>query len=206
MLGAFGLLLLFAIVSMGAGNSPQIGIGGVIGVGGVGPQSVPGLPMVARRVVPTRDTSWTYFRITSTAMGRDSAQETWWQQLELADSVGTFTPLDMTGNSSGGFIATAGIVYAAYEPWKAFDAMAGTHWGVINQFTDGRHWIQIQCPTPKTPTKFAAISDMYGGGYTPVGFKIEGSNTGSFSGEQTLLASISTTAWGNSEKRGFTIP
>lgn len=143
--------------------------------------------------------TYAYFRLVVTQPS--ASQETWIQQIEIFDTSGRFTPLNLTGYAGSGFTISASDEYSSYYAWKAFDETTGTMWGSTVKAT-GR-WLKIACPSAKSPVKFAVISDIWGGSDTPKGFRLEGSETGAFSGEEVTLKSVSDLSWGASERKEF---
>ncbi|MDR3563312.1 MAG: hypothetical protein P4N59_18020 [Negativicutes bacterium] len=113
------------------------------------------------------------------------------------NTVNTTLPT-MTSNNQNGYVVSASSLYsAAYDAYKAFNKsnVAGDFWETASGVVTG--WVKVQFPSAKTITKYR-LSCPPDSGWTAVMPRIwtmEGSNTGAFSGEQTIVDARTETGW-----------
>ena len=117
----------------------------------------------------------------------------------------------MSGNNTPSpLVASASTAASGFPPYAAFnnDTSDSSRW--ISTTSGAPQWLQIDLgsgnlilPDSCKISPDGAVS--IGGGYFPVDFKIEGSNIGTFSGEQFLMFAASgiTTGWANNTLRTF---
>jgi len=104
---------------------------------------------------------------------------------------GTKYPPIMTADNAptpyvaSGKYANAG---ATWDPWKAFDNSYST--GFIDSFSAyADSWLQIDLGTAQTITSFKFTAGILNS-FTPDTFDILGSNTGAFTGEETIVVTV----------------
>ena len=118
-----------------------------------------------------------------------------------AGQTGTAYPTNMTsGTAPTPFVATASYYYTpsgdTYAPWKAFDSNPSQTWVWMLGHSGTQlasDWVQIDLGSA------TSISSLTVGGWysnQPSSFQILASSTGAFSGEETTIATVTTT--GNS--------
>lgn len=115
---------------------------------------------------------------------------------------------DATKYPVSGHSASASTVYSTFNAINAFDGVTGDSSRWISQNVGGTHWLQLDLGAGVSimPTMCRIAPDSLGGSsHHPVDFLIEGSNSGVFAGEQSLLYSATglTSGWGNSTLREF---
>lgn len=143
-----------------------------------------------------RSATYRYWRITVTALN-DSGTRPGFYDVRFSDDGGsTLYPPNMTGNSAPSpYVASAGAVFATptYDPFNAFDSDTATWW-TSDGVSSSDNWLQLDLGAA-TPRKFnhlaLKIRETGSALRTPNAFKIEGSDTGSFSGEQVVVYSVS---------------
>lgn len=90
----------------------------------------------------------------------------------------------------------------SYGAEKLFDNDTSTFWENFEVFPQ---WASIQLPFARTPIRISITARTSYGSRAPKEFVFYGSNTGSFSGEETALyTSGQETGWGSGETRSFT--
>lgn len=91
-------------------------------------------------------------------------------------------PFMTSNNSPSPYVITASSSDNGIDlPYRAFDGNDSTIWKSGNNYGGG--WLQVDLGVPKKIIEY----DLQGVSYYPVDWKIEGSNTGLFSGEQVIV-------------------
>lgn len=132
-------------------------------------------------------------------------------ELQLFDAIGNKYPARaLTGASATTpFVVTKSSEQSStFAAWKAFDAVISDSGRWISDQAGGEQWVQIDLGEEVALTSVKLSPDgAASSGYYPVDFRIEGSNTGAFSGEQALLLSVvgATSGWANNTLRTFTV-
>jgi hypothetical protein len=114
---------------------------------------------------------------------------------------------NMTGPSAPSpLVASSSNEQSGREAWNAFDEILtdNNHWQTDGQDTG---WLKIDLGSGNeiAPTSFT-WQNAHGPTLGPKNFTFEGSNTGSFSGEETILYTGSgETSWATEETRTFTL-
>ncbi len=172
-----------------------------IGIMGALAAGAPGLQIpVAHRFWRLTITKWRFNGTDGSGSGTD-VRVAEWNIFDVGDT--EYPTPDMTGASAPTpLVATGSDFGSGLPPWKAFDGGVGNSARWISDTLGGTKWIQIDLgsgnsalPTYTKITPDSAVG--VGGGYFILDFKIEGSATGLFSGEQQLFFSITglTTGW-----------
>ena len=166
------------------------------------------------QLVPAR-----YFRLTITKFkynGTDNPAGTSGDvrisELQLFVGATKYPTSAMTGPSSPSpLVASASTTSGSFPPYEAFNNVTGDSSRWISTTSGAPQWLQIDLgagneilPDSVKIAPDGAVS--IGGGYFPVDFKIEGSNTGLFTGEQQTFYSATglDTGWANNTLRTFT--
>jgi len=109
--------------------------------------------------------------------------------------------LDITDKYSE--ISCSSKVQVDYGPDKLFDNNSGTSWECSGP-ASWPEWIKIRIPFSRKPTRISITPRSGLQARAPKQFVFYGSNTGSFSGEETTLyTSGQETGWGDLEERNF---
>jgi F5/8 type C domain len=133
-------------------------------------------------------------------------------KLKVIETIGAgytedVTPNMTANNAPSPYVVSASGNYSGYYPWKAFN-------GTTTDNTDGwlmnsqTAWISFNFGSTKTIKQYALKVRNASDGPTmvPKEWTFEGSNTGAFTGEQTVLdTQMNQTTWGQTEKRFFPI-
>ncbi len=124
------------------------------------------------------------------------------------DSSGATTEYDRTPTHSSATApyntVSASTETGGSEAWHAFDDVLGWADGWNATATTG--WLQYQFDDAKAITSYTITGPTTGdANRAPNTWTLEGSNTGSFSGEETVLDSQSSvSSWGNNETKTYT--
>lgn len=142
---------------------------------------------------PSGGAAFRYFRQTVTANGGVNDIDI--AQLQLMVGAVAHPTTAMTSNSAPSpLVATAnGELNASFAVWHAFDQdITTSQWN--SGLTGADWWIQIDFGSGNdiTPDAVKVTSGGNGATLRPVDFRIDGSATGSFSGEETLLLTVTT--------------
>ena len=93
-----------------------------------------------------------------------------------------------SNTSQAGTTVSAGHFYTGYEPWEAFDDVTGNvgqAWWTLGISTSTDNWLQIQFDSR---VDISSASIWIAESFTDSQvLKIEASNSGSFSGEETVM-------------------
>lgn len=120
----------------------------------------------------------------------------YWNPIEFAGTTttqpGSNQVPDMTGPSTPSGTASASANEGGEEPWKAFDQDNVTYWGIIGtagwvQYDFGASNEQI-ITSYRIYAEWRPVGSGYGAG--PDDWTLEASNTGAFSGEETVLDTV----------------
>jgi hypothetical protein len=100
----------------------------------------------------------------------------------------------MTANNlPSPYISSASTEYDAnYAAWKVFDGNGGTQWST--SIAAIPCWIKIDLGTSYIVTRYD-ITNGSATSYAPNDFQLEGSNTGAFGGEETVLDTQTDITW-----------
>ena len=110
---------------------------------------------------------------------------------------------DHTGfTSSTGTVSPSPFSIAGYETWKAFDGTTGT---VNIQSTTTQFELVYDFNSPISLYEYK-ITGATNPGRSPKDWRIEGSNTGTFNGEEVVLDTKTGITWSISETKIFTLP
>ena len=104
----------------------------------------------------------------------------------------------LSSNTGDSFDASAGFTFSSYQPWKAFDNSAnniGSAWWTLTNSNAANNWIQLEFKTQAesansdyaTAADFPLVASVRVRTETNgsvAAYKIMGSNTGAFSGEE----------------------
>lgn len=138
-----------------------------------------------------RTLSFRYYRIRSVdSSGANSNAHMGVKDWRFYDEVnfgGDAEPTNMSANSTVGspYVASAGKVFnSAYEPYKAFDSNVNSWYWTLTA-SAANSWLQIDMGS--SPTTFKSSRVKFYGSSSSTHFAIEGSTTGSFSGEEVTL-------------------
>jgi len=144
----------------------------------------------------TANTTFTYWRIQGVDSSGNNTSDRFFlldvQFFTGANKTGTEYPTaDLTSDSGGGVNVTSGYEHsnASYADWKAFDNSAGTgHWTIGNSVANN-NWVQIELTGGSTNLQSIAVrsNTTY---HDCDGLKIMGSDTGSFSGEEVHVDTV----------------
>jgi len=155
-----------------------------------------------------------YFRLTitqwSVAGTPCTSGDTRIAEMELGVGATTYPSGVMTGPSAPSpLVATASDSNGSFPPWRAFDGVLGDSNRWISTTTGTEHWLQIDLGVGNeiSPNLYRLAPDSAGSsGYYPTAWTLAGSNTGSFSGEETIFDTQVgvTTGWAGSTLRQFT--
>lgn len=147
-------------------------------------------------VFPFTKTSATfrYFRLSNIVqLSGSGCQVPEWRMYPAAGQTGTAIPPSLTAATAPSpYVVTSSFFYnATYADWKAFDATTtGTFWWTLGH-TNAQvlnDWLQIDLGTETT---VKSMKIMQGGsGYISGSMKITASNTGTFTGEEIDLGTI----------------
>lgn len=154
--------------------------------------------------VPTVASTFRYLRLKANSSGFGNYCECSVKYLVGATSYPTSA---MTTNSAPSpLVALADSEFSgSYQAWQAFDNNVSTFWSASP--TSFPHWVQIDLGSGNaiTPTAIV-IAPSNTVTMVPYDFVILGSNTGSFSGEETTLYSAAPGAsgWSANTDRTFT--
>lgn len=146
----------------------------------------------------TASRTFTYWRVRVVdSSGNNSSNKAAWVELDFYPQVnqgGTPEP-----QSGGGHTISAGQYYGTYSPGRAFDGTthgtqaAGSMWWTLSGNATN-NWIQVQFTTAQT---FASLRlTVYDSFNDATHLHIEGSNTGSFTGEQVIFGQTAITETG----------
>jgi hypothetical protein len=111
--------------------------------------------------------------------------------LSLYDANGEFSPTNMTSDSTGGFVASVSTEYGAgYKAFKAFDGNSATYWLSLINGIPG--WLKLACPSRRVLSKYKiyCLDNWY-----PLSWRLEGSHTGAFAGEEVVLDTVTDYVW-----------
>lgn len=116
----------------------------------------------------------------------------------------------MLSNSQNGFISSASSeLNAGYAAFLAFNRVEGEPSTNRWVSTGNTGWLQIQLPVAKSAKMYTVMSGNYSGANTecPANWTFEGSNTGTFTGEEVILdTQVGITSWDINETKTFYIP
>jgi hypothetical protein len=153
-------------------------------------------------------TGYRYLRTTVLTNNDGSYAEM--QELRYLVGSTAYPTVNMTSNTTPApLVSSASSSYSGdtsqWGPYTAFENQPyGVSYGWTSSGAVANEWLQIDLGVGNniTPTgmKITAMTDL---GRHPKTFKVEGSNTGTFSGEQTLLYNGSTT-WATAGTQTFT--
>ena len=153
------------------------------------------------------DVSGRHYRLTTLHEAANSSNQIYLDKEKLVSNVypqinemrfhtsaaggGTAYPdVDMTSNTAPSpYVASASTVFinsATYQPWKSFDSSTSTFWWGYT--SAGSDWIQIDMG--QTLTIKSLVIQMRQLNSVAYGFKIEVSDTGDFTGEETEIFHI----------------
>ncbi len=126
----------------------------------------------------------------------------------LAIGGGSTYPPTMTSNTTPApYVASASTIFSTtYDAWKAFDSDPNSYWNTSIGNTSG--WLKLDFGSTTSIGSYLiqSIATEVGGNYAPKTWTLEGSATGAFAGEQTVVdTQTNAPAWGNSEVRTYTL-
>ena len=108
---------------------------------------------------------------------------------------GTESPTVMTSDSTSdpgtglSWVSSSSSNFSgSYTAWKAFDNSTSTAWWSSESGLNQSSWIQITYPNNITANSVGIYMSNYS--YVLLGFKVMGSNTGAFAGEETVLYEV----------------
>lgn len=113
-----------------------------------------------------------------------------------------------TGATSGGNVVSASSLFSGFPSWQAFDKIIGQASATGNWVANApTGWLQYQFASAKTVGFYTVRSGNGSPTRAPKDWTLQGSATGSFTGEQATLDTRSNeTAWSSSgQMRTFTI-
>ena len=105
-----------------------------------------------------------------------------------AGQTGSAYPDLMTSNTAPApYVASGSSVFSStYQPWRAFDSSNTTQWWSAG--TGTLEWLQIDFGTSQTVSSFKFTEPNLA--YITWGFKLLGSDTGAFAGEESIIFEI----------------
>lgn len=114
-------------------------------------------------------------------------------------SIATAVPL-MTDATTPSGVVSASAATSGYEAYRVFDGDIESRWRAGSSATG---WIQYLFSAPEVINKIA-LTAAAAANRTPEDFTLSGSDTGDFSGEETVLLTVSgQTGWNDTEERFF---
>lgn len=100
-----------------------------------------------------------------------------------------------TADITSGETFSASRYYSSDTPYQAFDDNIDTDWNILSP-VDGSDWIQVQFASAKQIEKFTIRSSSWSIlTAAPIRLVLKGSNTGSFSGEETEVKDTDVFSW-----------
>lgn len=163
---------------------------------------VPGLPVMM--AAGAGDGAFTHYRLNITAAANSPNGSTGMAEFELLLS-GTDQIPTMTDYTTSGVTCSASLEASANTAWRTGDGVVDMNEWFTGSGSGFPQWLQYEFPTPVEIDAYS-IQAHTGGNqqYTPTSFQLLGSNTGAFSGEETILDSrAGESAWGSGEKRTY---
>ena len=166
--------------------------------------------MLTTGVAPSRFFRYTVTELLAAFTPATDGAATRVSELEFISNGTTYPTANMTSNTTPSPLVASASGSTFGAPYNAFDGTAGDSNRWIST-TTAPFWVQVDLGSGNeiiidgyriAPDNATSI------GYYPTKWKIEGSNTGSFSGEQTTLVNQQTgvyTGWANSTLREFTV-
>jgi|GEM_PF-2095286 len=137
-----------------------------------------------------------YFRLVI-----DDVKSPYYTTVQFSEVLINGASFNMTSNTSGGCIASNSAGSAS--AWRHWDGVRGAG----APFTIPLYgWTQIKAAAPIVVTSFSVAGANAAPTYGPKGFSFYQSSTGSFSGEETLLKSVSGKTWTAMELATFSVP
>lgn len=132
-------------------------------------------------------------------------------ELEIMVDTTAYPTSNMTGNSSPSPLAVSASSAQGSGPYQAFDGVgaADGNWWYAQESQSYPEWIQIDLGGGNaiSPTSFKITipSASTNTSRTPRDFSLLGSNTGSFSGEETVLDSATGETWSLGQTKEYSI-
>ncbi len=131
-----------------------------------------------------------YWRITDfTGVNTNNVAILKWMLYDTSGQTGTIYPAIMTAdNLPTPYVATSSFCHSSYNNYSAFNRVYGAWWtlGGPNQSNPGVDWLQIDLGTARhIKSMYISLWNWSLGGFA--GATIYGSNTGSFTGEETNI-------------------
>lgn len=109
----------------------------------------------------------------------------------------------MTSNATSGVTVSASSISSGYDAYLAFNGQADGGWQTNNTRTG---WLKIDFGKPQTIRKFSiTASTNAGNDRSPKTWTLQGSNTGSFSGEETILFTGNESRWTSGETKEYVL-
>ncbi|WP_340032472.1 discoidin domain-containing protein [Paenibacillus sp. FSL K6-1122] len=109
----------------------------------------------------------------------------------------------MTSNATSGVTVSASSISSGYDAYLAFNGQADGGWQTNNTRTG---WLKIDFGKPQTIRKFSiTASTNAGSDRAPKIWTLQGSNTGSFTGEETVLFTGNESRWTSGETKEYVL-
>jgi len=149
-------------------------------------------------------TAFLYFRLKVISSNNASLVNISSLKIEIDDTTGEENTPTLPADLSGGQTYSQSSSWdGSYTGSKAFDNNTSTLWHTAGA-SSPPHWVQVQFGTATRITLMTWTPRLSDSNYNPKDFSIKGSNTGSFSGEETTIATFSLAdEWFSRNKRYF---
>ena len=162
--------------------------------------------------IGAQQAGYRHFRLTISqyryngVIGAAAGTDTRVAELELYDAENVNNPVSKS-LSFPYFVKQSSQMDATRHVGKAFDGNTGDNNRWISNTAGGEQWIQIYLDRHLVLSHIKIAPDSAGATTFPVDFRVEGSKTGAFSGEQEVLINVvgATTGWAGSTLRTFTV-
>ena len=115
-------------------------------------------------------------------------------------------PLTMASNNTPSpYVASASTEFSgSYQAWNAFDSNLASQWITANGTTTG--WLKIDLGSATAINTYTMVASVNYSADSPKTWTLEGSDTGSFAGEQTILdTQTNVTSWGANQSRQYSL-